>query len=112
MKKTAAPVKVGRPVAAKVAAAAVTNLDALPAILTLEEISGIYRLAIPTIRRALQTGTFRPKYWDKYPYRWRREDVLADLKKPREEKRRAHGFASVRRQARASIDKKTATAAR
>lgn len=120
MKKTAAAVKVARPGKNKPTAAkvrptaatvdvtvdvdAITNLESLPVILTLPEISGIYRLSIPTIRKMLQAGTFRPRQFDKYPYRWRRADVITDLARRRDEKRRAHGFAARRRQARATLD--------
>jgi hypothetical protein len=74
----------------------VSDLDALPVVLTLQELAPIYRLSQSTIRRQVQQGTFSPRPWDKYPYRWRREDVLADLKRPRTPKpRRPHGFAST-----------------
>jgi hypothetical protein len=76
---------------------AATSLEALPLILTLKEIAAVYRLSPSTIRRGLQNGTFRPRPWDHYPYRWTREDVAADLKRRREEHtRRAHGFAATR----------------
>jgi len=76
---------------------AVTSLEALPLILTLKEIADVYRISPSTIRRGLQNGTFRPRPWDHYPYRWTREDVAADLKRRREEHtRRAHGFAAPR----------------
>jgi len=76
---------------------AVTSLEALPLILTLKEIAEVYRISPSTIRRGLQNGTFRPRPWDHYPYRWTREDVAADLKRRREEHtRRAHGFAAKR----------------
>lgn len=75
---------------------AVSDLDALPVILTIDELAPIYRLAPATIRSQVQRGTFAPRPWDKYPYRWRREDVLADLKRPRaEQPRRPHGFAAL-----------------
>jgi len=76
----------------------VTSLEALPLILTLTEIAGVYRLSVSTIRRGLQNGTFRPRPWDHYPYRWHRDDVAADLKRRRDEPtRRAHGFAAAPR---------------
>jgi hypothetical protein len=71
-------------------------LETLPVILTLDELAPIYRLSQSTIRRQLQQGTFAPRPWDKYPYRWRRDDVLADLKRVRPpQPRRPHGFAAV-----------------
>lgn len=73
-----------------------SDLDALPVILTLDELAPIYRLSPATIRSQLQRGTFAPRPWDKYPYRWRRDDVLADLKRVRPtQPRRPHGFAST-----------------
>lgn len=92
--------------AVKLAPAPVSDLTALPAVLTLDELAPIYRLSPSTIRRQVQQGTFAPRPWDKYPYRWRREDVLADLKRPRAEKpRRPHGFAAIRTRAtKASLD--------
>lgn len=76
---------------------AITDLAALPLILTLNEIAGIYRISPSTIRRALQRGTFRPQPWDHYPYRWKRDDVAADLKRRREEHpHKPHGFATTR----------------
>jgi hypothetical protein len=73
-----------------------SDLDALPVILTLDELAPIYRLSPATIRSQLQRGTFAPRPWDKYPYRWRRDDVLADLKRVRPtQPRRPHGFASA-----------------
>jgi len=59
------------------------ELERLPLILTLTEMAALYRVAVPTIRRNLQNGTFRPQPWEHYPYRWRREDVIADFKRLR-----------------------------
>lgn len=83
--------------------AAISDLSALPLVLTINEIAAIYRISLSTIRKGVQAGTFLPRPWDRYPYRWRREDVQADLLKKRDEKpRRPHGFASPRRPARAA----------
>jgi hypothetical protein len=86
-----------------------SDLNALPLILTIDELAPIYRLSPATIRSQVQRGTFAPRPWDRYPYRWRREDVLADLKRPRpEQPRRQHGFAAAavkaRRPQKASLD--------
>lgn len=84
-----------------------SDLEALPIILTLNELAQIYRRSPATIRREVQQGTFAPRPWDKYPYRWRREDVLADLKRPRTERPRSpHGFAATkaRKPKKASLD--------
>lgn len=54
------------------------DLAALPVILTVRELSAIYRLSEYTILKGVRNGTFlRP--WDTYPTRWHRDDVLADL---------------------------------
>lgn len=75
----------------------VHDLSALPVILTLQDISGVYRVSIPTIRRGLQTNEFRPLPFDKYPYRWLRDDVIRDLQTRRPKlKTRRHGFAAVK----------------
>jgi hypothetical protein len=87
---------------------AVTDLSSLPVILTLKEIAQIYRVSEFTIRRGLQNGTFSPRPWDRYPYRWRRDDVALDLKRRRDEQpHKAHGFAATRtrRPAKATLDK-------
>ena len=59
--------------------APVVDLSALPAVCTIEEIAGVYRIGVSTIRRDLQADTFRPAPFGKYPYRWRRDDVIRDL---------------------------------
>ena len=87
--------------------AGVSDLSLLPALLTISEVAAVYRISVATIRRGLQNGTFHPRPWDKYPYRWRREDVLADLDRPRaEQPRRPHGFAAKPRIARAALTTK------
>lgn len=96
------------PIVPRTAVAAVvpiTDLSHLPLIITLAEIAKIYRLSPSTIRRGLQNGTFSPRPWDRYPYRWKRDDVAADLNRRRAEHQpRPHGFASTkRRQAKATI---------
>lgn len=79
--------------------APVSNLSSLPFILTLREVAAIYRLSDRTIRRDLERNEFRPMPYDKYPYRWRRDDVIRDLNGPsRKMRRRAHGFATTKRQ--------------
>jgi hypothetical protein len=75
----------------------VTDLAALPVVLTLQEISAVYRLSPLTIRRGLQQNTFRPLPFDKYPYRWLRDDVQRDLQTHRVKlKTRRHGFAAAK----------------
>jgi Helix-turn-helix domain len=86
---------------------AVSDLSSLPVILTLKEIAAIYRVSLSTIRRGLQNGTFSPRPWDRYPYRWRRDDVAAGLNRRRGERpQKPHGFAATRtrRPAKATLD--------
>lgn len=77
--------------------APVTDLATLPLILTLPEIAAVYRVSAATIRRGLQSDTFRPLPFEKYPYRWRRDDVKRDLEMVRPKlKSRRHGFAAAK----------------
>ena len=77
--------------------APVTDLKALPVILTLSELAAVYRVSVPTIRRGLQQNTFRPIPYEKYPYRWLREDVIRDLQTRHVKlKTRRHGFAAAK----------------
>ncbi len=62
---------------------AVTSLDALPLILTIREISLVYRVSVPTIRRKLKEGTFRLEPWDLHPQRWKKDDIAEDLRRRR-----------------------------
>ena len=79
-------------------ATAIIELASLPVVLRLQEMAALYRLSPVTIRKGVQSGTFSPRPWETYPYRWRRDDVLADLKRPRPARHRSpHGFASTRR---------------
>jgi len=97
-------------------AVAATDLSDLPLILTLSEVAEVYRISQATVRRGLQDGTFRPRPFEKYPYRWRKEAVVADLRRDRGDlPRRAHGFAAAavrRRPIKASLKPKTANARR
>ena len=77
----------------------VLDLDRLPPIVTLPEYAQLLRVSVSTIRRELSKGTFHPQPFAQYPYRWKREDVLADLKRRREPVRRFHGFAARRKPA-------------
>jgi len=75
----------------------IVDLEGLPAVLVLEEVAAVYRLAPDTIRRALSVHKFQPLPFDKYPLRWRREDILQDLATPRIKLRsRKHGFAATK----------------
>jgi len=75
----------------------VTDLASLPVILTLPEIAVVYRVSPLTIRRGLQQNTFRPLPFEKYPYRWLRDDVMRDLQTRHPKlKTRRHGFAAAK----------------
>jgi predicted DNA-binding transcriptional regulator AlpA len=57
--------------------APVTDLGTLRhALLKLNEVAALYGLSPATIRTKLSRNTFRPLPFDKYPYRWRRDDVI------------------------------------
>jgi hypothetical protein len=66
------------------AESAVTDLATLPVILKLPEMARIYRVSVKTIRLHLAAGTFRPLPWDRFPYRWLRDDVALDLSRRHE----------------------------
>jgi len=75
----------------------VSDLASLPVICTMSEIAAVYRVSSATIRRGLQQNTFRPLPFDKYPYRWLREDVIRDVHTIRPKlKTRRHGFAATK----------------
>ena len=77
----------------------VSDLASLPVLLTLNEMAAIYRVAPDTIRRALSLHKFHPLPFEKYPYRWKRDDVIRDLNTPRVKlKTRKHGFAAKKAQ--------------
>jgi hypothetical protein len=84
----------------------VVDIHALPVILTLPEISAVYRVSVPTIRRGLQNNSFRPIPFEKYPYRWLREDIVRDLQTRHAKlKTRRHGFAAAKAKRQAAEDK-------
>ena len=79
------------------AKAVVLDLKLLPVILTLSEVAAVYRISPLTIRRGLQTNAFRPLPFEKYPYRWLRDDVIRDLQTRHVKlKTRRHGFAAAK----------------
>ena len=59
--------------------APVCDLNALPVVLTIDEIASVYRVGISTIRRDLQADVFSPRPFGKFPYRWLRDAVIRDL---------------------------------
>jgi hypothetical protein len=88
------------------AKAVILDLKQLPVILTLTELAALYRLSPLTIRRGLQNNTFRPLPFEKYPYRWLRDDVTRDLQSRHPKlKTRRHGFAAAKAKRQAAEDK-------
>jgi hypothetical protein len=61
----------------------ISDLTLLPVVLMIAEISRIYRLSPATIYKQIRAGVFVPPPWARSPYRWRREDILADLRRDR-----------------------------
>jgi predicted DNA-binding transcriptional regulator AlpA len=55
------------------------DLSAAPALLTIDEVASFYRCGTSTIYRQLLDGSFRPIPIAVRPYRWRREDIEADI---------------------------------
>jgi hypothetical protein len=81
----------------KPAKVVIVDLKELPVILTLSEIAAVYRLSPLTIRRGLQNNSFHPLPFEKYPYRWLRDDVIRDLQTRHTKlKTRRHGFAAAK----------------
>jgi len=81
------------------APAPISDLSSLPYLLTILEMAAIYRVQPDTIRRALSLHKFHPLPFEKYPYRWKRDDVIRDLNTPRAKLRvRKHGFAAKKAQ--------------
>jgi hypothetical protein len=82
--------------------APVINLSTLPVFLTIDDMAAVYRVSTKTIKRRIWAGTIRPQPARKYPYLWRRDDVIRDINAPSPRlPTRRHGFASTkaRRQA-------------
>jgi hypothetical protein len=59
------------------------DLELLPAVLLVNDVSRVYRLAVTTIYKQIRAGTFVPAPFARNPYRWRREDIIADLNRSR-----------------------------
>lgn len=87
----------------------VLDLMHLPVICRISELAAVYRISAVTIRRGLQNNEFRPLPFEKYPYRWLREDIIRDLQTRHTKlKTRRHGFAAVKAK-RQALEAKTAT---
>jgi hypothetical protein len=75
----------------------ITNLANLRIFVDLEEVADIYHLTVKTLRRKCSEGSFYPPPARKYPYLWRRDDILRDINGPSKRlPKRAHGFAAVK----------------
>jgi len=82
--------------------APVKNFNDLPVTLTIDDLAAIYRLSTKTIRRQLYAGTFCPLPFRKFPYLWRRDDVIREYNAPTRKlaTRKPQGFAVTRARAR------------
>jgi Helix-turn-helix domain len=77
--------------------APVINLSTLPLFLTIDDMAALYRVSTKTIKRRIWAGTIRPLPARKYPYLWRRDDVIRDYNAPSTKlPRRQHGFAAAK----------------
>ena len=73
------------------------DVRGIDVLLTIDEVAAIYRLSTTTIRTRLQRGIFRPLPWDKYPYRWSKDDIERDLALRRHDQSYApHGYATTK----------------
>lgn len=59
----------------------VLSFDALPLVLTTDEILSVYRIGRSTLRKQLAAGTFRPAPFARDPYRWLKADVQRHLER-------------------------------
>jgi hypothetical protein len=51
-----------------------------PAVLTIDQVAAVYQRSVPTIRKPLQARTFTPPPYQTHPYRWRKSDVVRDVR--------------------------------
>ena len=87
----------------------VLDLLHLPVICRIADVAAVYRISAATIRRGVQNNEFRPIPFEKYPYRWLREDIIRDLQTRHPKlKTRRHGFAAAKAK-RQALEDKTAT---
>ena len=78
-------------------APSITNLETLRIFVDLETVADIYHLSVKTLRRKCSEGSFYPPPARKYPYLWRRDDILRDINGPTKRLvKRAHGFAATK----------------
>ena len=66
----------------------VSSFDALPLVLTIDEILAVYRIGRSTLRKQLAAGTFRPAPFAPNPYRWFKSDVQRHLERQSTEQQR------------------------
>ena len=62
-------------------APAITSFDALPLVLTLDDMVRVYRIGNSTLRKQLAASAFRPLPFARDPYRWLKQDVQRDLER-------------------------------
>ena len=77
----------------------VAELAQLPVFVRLPQVASIYGLHPKTLQRKCAEGSFYPPPALKYPYRWRRDDLVRDITgraTKRALPKRAHGFAAVK----------------
>ena len=75
--------------------APVPQLSALPDWVTLDEFAAFERVSIKTIRRRIYSGVCRPMPARKYPYLWRKADIVREFNAPSSRlPHRKHGFAA------------------
>lgn len=80
-------------------ASVIPELAALDLFVLLPQVAALYRLHPKTLQRKCAEGSFYPPPALKYPYRWRREDIVRDCTgraTKRALPKRAHGFAAVK----------------
>jgi hypothetical protein len=86
-------------------APSITNLETLRIFVDLETVADIYHLSVKTLRRKCSEGSFYPPPARKYPYLWRRDDILRDINGPTKRLvKRAHGFASTKARREALVE--------
>lgn len=59
----------------------VTSFEALPLVLTIDELIAVIRIGRSTLRKQLAAGIFRPAPFQRDPYRWLRTDVQRYLER-------------------------------
>jgi len=75
----------------------ITTLADLSIFVDLKTVAEIYHLSPKTLQRKCSEGSFLPPPARKYPYLWRRDDIVRDINGPSKRlPKRAHGFAAMK----------------